>query len=259
MNSFRLILVLMGALSSAHASALTAYLGRYNIGVDYVHSADGMNLTYETDTPGGGPVKGCEQTLSSAARMRCATPLAAGGSSGFGVFLQQPFQRQGQFYFNWDLGFGVRALSGSLRETEAAKLADRNLPLKRVEFALVGLLARPYVQLGITPSSWPDLLLSFGPMIQVAAGRVRLNEEREAVLVGTTSGITGFMELEVVLKRFGEGAFSLISSRDFSGDARGSLFFPRSVDGMDDFRVQFSRHVGGAAFGFGLKLLLDFP
>lgn len=241
------------------ATAFTSYLGRYNVGIDYIHSADGMNLSYETNTPAGGAPSGCETTPSSSTRMRCDTRLAAGGSSGFGLFLQQPFQRQGAFYFNWDLGFGVRSLNGALEETEAAKLAANNLPLKRTEFSLIGVVMRPYIQFGITPSSWPDILLSLGPTVQLTAGRARINEESENVVMGTTSGVTGFMELEIVLKRFGEGAFSLVSSRDFSGDARGSLFFPRSVDGMDDFRVLFSRNVGGAAFGFGLKLLLDFP
>lgn len=252
-------LILVVVSLQARAMDLTSYLGSYNVGVDYAHSSDAMTLSYETHTPAGGAPDGCIPNPSDAARMRCDTALVAGGSSGFGLFLQQPFRRQGTLYLNWDLSFGVRSLTGSLEEEEAQKLAAKGLPLKRMEFALVGFLFRPYVQIGITPSSWPDILLSLGPVAQITAGRARINDERANVILGTSSDVKGFMELEIVLKRFGEGAFSLFYSRDFSGDERGSLFFPRSVDGMDDFRVLFSRSVGGAAFGFGLKLLLDFP
>ena len=100
-----------------------------------------------------------------------------------------------------------------------------------------------------------------GPAIQVAAGSVSINNQAENVAVGTSSVtgpmsvIHGFFALELVLKRFGDGAFSLMASHDVSGHGQGTKIYPKDIDGMSNFRGAFSRRVGGMAYGFGLKLV----
>ena len=74
-----------------------------------------------------------------------------------------------------------------------------------------------------------------------------------------SSFVGGFFEVEIVLWRFGEGALSLFTASDVSGSEEGTNFYPKEVDGMSNFKANFARNVDGEAFGFGLKLLLDWP
>lgn len=242
-------------------AGITDYFSKYNFGVDYLSSQDNMTLLYDTPRlSGGGMAPDCQPT-GNPGRMQCSTHMVGGASSGFGLFLQQPFQRRGDFHFVVDLGFGLRLLNGELQEAETKVLLQRGLPLKQASFSLVGLVMKPYVQLGYTPaSSFPDILFSFGPAVQVSMGQITINDERENVVLATGSGLTGFMELEVVFWRFGEGFLSLYTSRDFSGgDNDATDAYPHGKDGMDEFKASFSRSVGGSAYGFGLKLLTTIP
>jgi hypothetical protein len=124
---------------------------------------------------------------------------------------------------------------------------------------------KPYVQFGITPERWPDILISMGPALQVALGSVAINNHAENVAVGTSSVtgpmsvIRGFLAIELVLKRFGDGAFSLIASQDVSGHGRGTKIYPKDIDEMSNFRGTFRRSEGHVAFGFGLKLVTPWP
>lgn len=246
--------------SSAYAGIFD-YFQKYNVGIDYLSSHDSMALLYDTTRMSGGGLADDCMATGNPARMQCRTLMTGGASSGFGLFLQQPFQRQGDFHFVIDLGFGLRLLNGELQEDEAKRLEQQGIPLRQASFSLVGVVLKPYVQLGYTPSSgFPDVLFSFGPAVQVSAGQMTINNERENVILATGSGLTGFMELEVVLWRFGEGFLSLYTSTDFSGgDDDATDAYPHGKDGMDEFKASFSRSVGGSAYGFGLKLLTTFP
>ncbi|MCX6127064.1 MAG: hypothetical protein NTV34_20265, partial [Proteobacteria bacterium] len=181
---------------------------------------------------------------------------------GFGIFLQRAFKRQGFWYFDYDVGFGARYLSGGLRKQDEGL---QGLPLKTARFSLLSGVAKPYIQFGITPDRWPDVLVSIGPALQIAAGSVAINDKSERVVIGTSSYTGpmslwhGFFELELVLKRFGEGAFSVFTSQDFSGNGEGTKLYPKDIDGMSNVRGTFSHRVGGAAFGFGLKLVTTLP
>lgn len=256
------IIALTALFTAANASAgVTDYFRKYNVGVDYLSSHDSMTLLYDTPRLSGGGLAADCQPTGNPARMQCSTMMTGGVSSGLGLFLQQPFHRQGDFHFVIDLGFGLRLLNGDLQEEDAKKLEQRGLPLKQASFSLVGVVMKPYVQVGYTPSSsFPDILFSFGPAVQVSMGHITINDERENVVLATGSGLTGFMELEVVFWRFGEGFLSLYASRDFSGgDNDATDAYPHGKDGMDEFKASFSRSVGGSAYGFGLKLLTTFP
>lgn len=260
--------LLFFALTSTVASPSYAFMGtvwnyvsQYQLGVDYSNSIDYVSLTYSTPAAGGVP-SSCHTDTNDPSRKRCSAGMIGASSNGWGVFLEKAFKKQGSYYLDWDVGFGARYLSGQLPDKDSAK---DGLPLKYASFSLAAFVARPYVQIGITPEFWPDVLVSVGPALQVAIGNVAINDETKNVVVGTSSWtgpmsvINGFFALEVVLRRFGDGAFSLIASQDFTGNGEGSQIYPGEVDGMSDIRGSFKRNVGGMAYGFGLKLVTPWP
>jgi hypothetical protein len=242
------------------ASAIWSYISQYQVGIDYTSSYTNVNATYDMNAPGATPTEGCT-LLPSGTKQRCDVSMGGGSSSGYGIFLQQAFRKQGFFYFKPDVSFGVRYLSGELSDEESARQEARGLPLESMRFDLLGVVVKPLVTLGITPQSpWPDILLSLGPALQVATGTVSVNDKKEAAAVATTSELlSGFFELEAVFARFGDGALSAFISHDFTGSGRGTKFYPKTVDGMDNIRGKFSRSVGGAFHGAGVKLVLNWP
>jgi hypothetical protein len=249
------------ATSFAFVSQIGSYLNQYQVGIDYANSIDRVNVSYDTSSAGGEP-KSCGILSSDPSKMRCEVGMVGGSSNGWGVFLQPAFKKQGFFYLNWDVSFGARYLSGALPKAEQSL---SGLPMRKASFSLGAVVMKPYVQFGITPDRWPDILISMGPAVQAAAGTVSINDKAERVMVGTSSlsgpmsVIHGFFALELVVRRFGEGAFSFILSRDVTGSGRGTKIYPKSIDGMSNFRGAFSRKVGGMAYGFGLKLVTPWP
>jgi len=249
--------------SIAFVGAIWDYVKQYQLGIDYTSSYDSVDATYETANPGV-PAESCAVSPDDPTRQECAVAMKAGGASGFGLFLQQAFKKQGTFYFKPDVGFGVRSLQGELSPEHKKRAEEQGLPLKELSFDLVSFVVKPYITLGVTPSgAWlPDVLLSLGPAAQIAVGKVKVNDESENVALATSSGkrlIGGFFEFEVVFLRFGEGAFSLFTSRDVTSGEDGTKLITKDVDGMDDFRASFARSVSGGVFGFGAKLVLPFP
>jgi hypothetical protein len=236
------------------------YVKQSQIGVDYSNSIDRVILSYEMDE--GDYVPSSCVRLNDGLSKRCSVTMLGGASNGWGVFLQAPFKKQGLFYLDWDVSFGARFLSGELQGR------DRNLqslPLTDASFSLLAAIVKPYVQFGITPEGYPDLLISLGPALQAAIGTVSVNGQSEVVAVGTSSVsgplslIQGFFAIEAVIYRFGDGAFSLMASSDTTGHGQGTQIYPNTVDGMADFKGNFRRDVGGLAFGFGLKLVTPWP
>lgn len=260
-----LLTMVMFFSSSLPAFALVAeinnYVKQYQFGVDYSNSMDHVNLSYETSSGNGVP-KSCGTLATDATKMQCGVGVVGGSSNGWGVFLQKAFKKKGFYYWDFDLSFGARYLNGELPAKERSL---SGLPLKTVSFSLGALVAKPYIQFGITPERWPDILISMGPALQFAAGTMAINGKTENVAFGTSSVtgpmslIRGFLAVELVLRRFGEGAFSLMLSHDVTGHGRGTKIYPKDVDGMSNFRGVFNRNVGGMAFGFGLKLVTPWP
>lgn len=265
-NLARLFLAVVFFLPASSCFALVSevvnYVKQYKIGIDYSDSIDYVTLSYETDAAGGVP-SSCHLVTNDSSKKRCSVGMEGARSSGWGIFLQRAFKKQGFWYFDYDMGFGARYLSGSLPEKDQSL---SGLPLKNAKFSLGAFVAKPYIEFGITPDRWPDILLSVGPALQVAAGTMTINDKSQTVAMGTSSytGLMslwhGFVQLELVLKRFsGDGAFSLIASHDLTGQGEGTKVYPKGVDGMSDFKGSFSHNVGGMAYGFGLKLVSPWP
>lgn len=260
---FAVSIMLRANVSFALVSEVINYVKQYKIGIDYSNSSDHLNLSYETDTATGGVPSSCTIVSSDPTKKRCSVGMVGGASSGWGLFLQRAFKKQGFWYFDYDIGFGARYLTGKLPESEESL---SGLPLRNAKFSLGAFIAKPYIQFGITPTSWPDVLISVGPAVQVAAGTMTINDKSEKVAMGTSSytGLMslwqGFIELELVLKRFAnDGAFSLFAENDITGNGEGTKVYPKGIDGMSDFRGRFSHSVGGMAYGFGLKLVTPWP
>lgn len=259
---FTILVTMLPATSSRAAfGELIQYVKQFQLGIDYSNSIDYVGLSYDTSSQGGFP-DSCAVVVDDPTKKRCSVGMIGGASSGWGLFLERAFQKQGFFYFNWDISAGMRLLTGEL---PAADRSKSGLPLRNASFSLAAFVVKPYVQFGVTPDWWPDVFVTMGPALQVAGGNVTINDEVENVAVGTSSYsgpmslINGFFALEIVLKRFGEGAFSLIASHDVTGHGEGSELFPREVDGMSNFRGTFSRNTSGQVYGFGLKLITPFP
>ena len=256
------VLLLRSSASFALVTEVINYVKQYKIGIDYSSSNDNLALNYQTDASTSVP-KSCALVAGDASKMRCAVDVPAGNSSGFGLFLQRAFKKQGLWYFDYDVGFGARYLTGKLR---AADESLDGLPLRNAKFSLGAFVAKPYIQFGITPDKWPDILISVGPALQVAAGTMTINDKSKSVVAGTSSytGLMslwqGFIELELVLKRFAnDGAFSLIAENDITGNGDGTKIYPTGIDNMTDFKGSFRHSVGGMAYGFGLKLVTPWP
>ncbi len=237
------------------------YVRQNQVGIDYTNSIDRVELSYNTATGSNIP-NSCAVIAESPTMKRCTVSMIGGSSNGWGVFLQRAFKKQGFYYLDWDVSAGARYLNGELPAKEQSL---SGLPLKTAAFSLGAIVAKPYVQFGITPDRWPDVLISMGPALQMAVGSVTINDDAEQVAVGTSSVtgpmsvIRGFFAIELVLRRFGDGAFSLMASHDVSGHGRGTKIYPKDIDGMTNFRGAFSRSVGNVAYGFGLKLVTPWP
>lgn len=256
--------VILSSLRATTASALVSeiwnYVKKYKLGVDYASATDDLELSYDTDRLAVQPAS-CRDTAKDPTRQRCGTAIQKDKNSDYGIVLQQVFRKKGLLYWDFDIGFSARYLQGQLSPSQSQK---DGLPLKNVKYSLAALVAKPYVVFGITPQRWPDILLSLGPALQVAGGTVTINDKKKKVILGTGSGtsesglLRGFTQLEIVFWRFGDGALSLFNARDFTGGV-GTEFYPGEVDGMDNFRANFVRGVGGSTFGLGIKLILDWP
>lgn len=261
---FLALLLLRTSVAFALVSEVVNYVKQYKIGIDYTSSHDSMALSYQTDATSGVP-KSCALVSGDSSKMRCSVNMSAGrnSGSGFGLFLQHAFKKQGFWYFDYDVSFGGRYLSGQVQASDESK---DGLPLRNAKFSLGAFVTKPYIEFGITPDKWPDILISVGPALQVAAGTMTINDKSEKVVAGTSSYLGlmslwhGFLEVELVLKRFaGDGAFSLFFENDYTGSGEGTKIYPKGIDNMTDFKGAFSHSVGGMAYGFGLKLVTPWP
>ncbi len=260
------LLFVLGHFSQAQAG-IFKYLSEYQLGVDYTNSQDSLLLTYETATTSEGVNSDqCEANEDDSSVMDCHASVFRGTGDGWGVVLEKPFDRRGFWHYDWGIDGSVRWLRGELNKKERDKQSAAALPLKKMTYELAAFVLKPRLRFGIAPSrKWPDILISIGPAVQAAVGEVGINQQKKTVGVGSTSTsnalaiFRGFLKLELVLWRFGDGAFSLFSESDWSGGGGSTGFYPGEVDGMSNFRASFSSSTGGAIYGLGAKLLLDWP
>lgn len=262
MHCWRYLLIFLGLFcsssSQAFVSSVWKYIKQYQLGIEYSQSIDQVRMSYETDR-NDAVRRDCEASSDHAEQELCSLTMLAGKSSGYGIFLQQAFKRKRNFHFAVDLGFNFRYLHGGTMPEDELQLKQDAYPVTHASFSLVSFIALPYIQLGYTPKSrFPDILVSIGPSLQTAFGKVTINEQSRNVVVALSSHAVGYAELEVVLLRFGKGAFSLYAAVDKAG-AESTPFFPDDLEDIRDIKAGFRRGTGGQLNGFGAKLLLNWP
>lgn len=264
MNAYLFIVITLAGLLPAQVSygffsGIWNYVSQYQLGLEYSRSFDRLRLDYTTGY-NAGLLDSCAPEDEQSERLACSVDMIAGSSSGFGIFLQRAFERRSNFHLRFDINLNLRYLNGQVTESEAERLQADGLPLTTASFDLASFILLPYIQVGYTPAGrFPDFLLSMGPAIQAVVGEARIGESRQDVATIVTSNWVGYTELEMVVLRFGKGAFSLYAARENVG-REGTPFF-RDIEDEDitDINVRFQRGTGGNLFGFGAKLLLNWP
>jgi hypothetical protein len=240
---------------------VTDYVKNYHLGINLIGTNDQVSVSY--DIPEDAPeAPNCQKDASG--HSTCWSGLFDHGRGlgaeylrGFGLFLQQPFKRQGFWYFSADFSLGFLHLAGASPDKPDAG------PFRSMSYSLYGFRFKPFIQFGITPAFLlPDVLISAGPVAHALMGQVVVNGEgRNSALFQRTRLFTGinpfayaFLELEVVFWRFGDGAFSFYTARSRTDDRRASgSFYPGEKDGMTNFQATFHSDESG------LKLLLNWP
>ena len=257
--------MLTSSFSQTLEASIMRYLGNYKLGINLIGSNDAVEVAYDIDATHPA-ARSCEQKSSDVSKYTCRETISDPGQGlgseylqGFGIFLQQPFRKQGFWYFGADISFGLQVASNQLPE-KRSELNGR--PLKSLEYSLYGVRMRPYLQFGITPNGFPDILISFGPVLQTIAGTVTVNEESQDTGLAQTSRLKptlnplgwAYVELEVVFWRYRHAAFSWYTARAAVDDSEAEgEFYPGEIDGMENFKASFRSNEGG------FKLLFNFP
>lgn len=250
-----LLLTAMGKSATAVGgvgSSLWGLVTQYRIGLDIANGTDAATVKFDTSKPGGS--KSCVQDPGNDPGVQtCTLNAKAGNRSGYGLFFEPAFKRKGLFHYGASIGFGLRSLEGQLETDPQAELT----PMKNMRFFLYGGVIKPYIIVGLTPAeTWPDLLISLGPVAQVLAGNVEINDSKAFRVFGQGSfkNLRAYFQGEIVFVRFGDGYFSFFLSNTLAGsDQAVGDFYPGDVDGMDHFRADFSNNL------VGFKLLFNFP
>ena len=255
----RLFIVLFMMSTNAHALGVLKYLKGYQLGLTYSTTGDNIVFNYDTDEQNPIPGK-CADNIERSGKQTCSVSMNGAGSSGIGIMIEQTFKKpSGWFYFNYDLGFSFNYLEGEMNKSETTYQSDNSLPLSKAKFELVRLSVLPYIQLGVVTKTFvPDVILTLGPNLTTAVGNFTVNDTKEFIAAASTSGLTGFLSIEFVFFRFGDGYFSIFTKSEWS-NKNGDATLSDDIDGMDNFSLSFNSREGGGFLGYGLKLILNWP
>ena len=204
----------LGLSSPALAGLLTPleFLLDYQLGLEVGDTTDTATFMYHQ------PVDGayiddnqCETINDGPERVyRCQQNFIK-RDSNFGLFIEHPFKRQGFWHLDWDIGFSLKALSGTF-EPEDENVV--NGALDSLQLNLYSVNAQPFVTFGITPKSlWPDVLVSLGTTGELLIGSYQLNGQRyrlsSPVLRRSRVLSLSYWRVQVVFWRFAKGYFAL--------------------------------------------------
>jgi hypothetical protein len=244
------------------AGSLGSYFSNYKVGANLIQNSDRVQFSYDLEAGESDSSRFCQSSEQQVRTCQHITGqssqgIGSGYLNGFGIFLQQPFKRQGFWYFDADLAIGAVILSGELAA------GNRNSHLTEMSYSIYGARLNPYLQFGMTPANWfPDILVSAGPVFNIMAGNVSVNGQNQATffLQGSElfSGLNplsyAFVGLELVFYRFGHGAFSFYSLHSNTDrNKTGGDFYSGSLDGMTNFQAAFNNSESG------FKLLFNWP
>lgn len=233
------------------------YIKNYQLGFDVGERRDSARLGFDVNRS----IYYDETCLpvQQTAHVRCEHEFE-NSTSGYGIFIEQPFKRHGLWHFDYDLAFDLRIIDSKLspvRAAEKEKHADKNIPVRDVRLHLYSLVALPYITVGITPQKFPELLLSIGPTGEVIWGSININgtryqtAERGVFRRSSVSSIMSHMQINLILKRFGKGYFGITMSHMEGDDhVQDGEILPEKIDYMSNLTLRLRKEF------LGLKVLL---
>ncbi len=244
-------------------AASKGFLWGYNLGLSYDTTTRYAQISYMAPRPQGLPDQ-CEPALDDRTKMHCTAYLAPdGGSYSPSLYIEEPFVRQGLFYFEPGITASTLSYKGVLNTkpqrleqggSVGAKKAPTVIPeqpLQKATMELYGLSVQGTLTVGITPPILPDLFLSAGIGVQAVTGQVRVFTTTTPTLVFQPDG---FVEAQVVFLRFGDGyaAFYLGHDQSLGSNFGGKLIedYPSGTE-LKDFQLTLV----GAASGVQLLFL----
>jgi len=190
------------------------FFQRYNLGVTYAASASYARVMYKHPMINPLP-DDCAPEVQDERQMACTAYLApdADETATPSLFFEEAFERQGLFFFDLGFAFSTITYKGgvvpkpvqTVKTKNGVKPIDTVQPIGVVYMEIYGINWQSYARVGFTPRYVPDLFLTAGLGVQTAGGKVKMLGISEQVLVVQPDV---FVELELVMIRAGEAAFS---------------------------------------------------
>ena len=228
-------------LTPSTAQAASAGLfSSYNFGVSYATTTSYAAISYNAPAVSKLP-DDCSVSEGSSALMHCKAYLGPdrSGASSISIFIEEPFKRQGLFYFEPGLTFSTISYKGGLasKPKNPAKTSNNSStktsttaqpggpgaaastqlqvsssqPLTQAYMEMYGINWQGFLRFGLTPRYVPDLLVTLGLGVQTAGGRLKIfNTDQTRFVVQPDA----FAEFEVVLVRLSTGSASVFFGQD---------------------------------------------
>ena len=253
MKRILMILILVGTSVPAQADLLSPwhYIKNYQLGFDVGERRDSAEIGFDINRGNYSDVN-CEPLPNN--QVHCVHKFE-NNSSGYGVFIEQPFKRRGLWHFDYDISFDLRILDSKLHYS--GERDQNKVPVNDMRLHLYSLIAMPYVTLGITPKDYPELLFSLGPTGEMVWGSVNINDtryqtaERGVFRRSSVRSLLSYMQLNLVLRRFGKGYFALTMSQIRGDDhVQDGEILPDKIDQMTNMRLRLNKEF------YGVRVLL---
>ena len=272
----------MPLLAPEHALAESAgHFFGYNLGYVYSTTTSYASISYDAPIVSNLP-QDCSKSVESSSMMRCQAYLApdTSGASDSSIFIEEPFKRQGMFYFEPAFTFSTISYKGGLGSKPKNRLsktsnssesvqngtstsasdyslgaqapAEGEQPLTKAYIEAYGINWQGYLRFGLTPRYLPDVLVKVGLGIQTVGGRLKIFKEEKIRYVIQPSA---FGEIALVLARVSTGALSIFIGEEqtLSGPI-GSKLISDYPSGTDLRNFQLGLMTGSA----GIRVLFPF-
>ena len=211
------------------------YFSGYNLGYVYSTTTSYASISYDAPIVSKLP-QDCSESVESSSMMRCQAYLApdTSGASDSSIFIEEPFKRQGLFYFEPAFTFSTISYKGGLGSKPKSPLsstsksgsslqssastsassnssgeqapADGEQPLTKAYIEAYGINWQGYLRFGLTPRYLPDVLFKLGLGVQTVGGRLKIFKEEKIRYVIQPSA---FGEIALILVRVSTGALSV--------------------------------------------------
>lgn len=246
-----ILLMMVFYTHSSSASILSPwrYLMQYQLGIDVGETNDIANFNFDAHESDYNHADFCEDKEDFPELNECSIPFTQ-KSSNFGVFLEQPFKRQGLWHLDWDISFALRSFTGKFKREEDTPEEAAALPIRDVNLNYYGIGSRIYVTLGITPKKWPELLVSLGPTGEAMFGSAEFNDEEfksESAIRRSRIGELGsYISIDLVFFRFKKGYAGLVFWRHSGqNDVQEGQLIPKEYETFQNLNLTLDRNFSG--------------